>query len=118
MTFAALLLAIGLDTDSRSASAIAILTFVASFSVGLGAVTWVVIGEIMPKHATTAAGAIGISLNWTMSFIMGASFLPLQEFLSRGEDSGEGNIFFLLSCTCTLAFIATHTSYAALSRVA
>jgi hypothetical protein len=85
----------------------------------------------MPSQATTAAGALGIALNWTANFIMasrlreyvmkstdnqGASFLPVQKALSRGGKSGEGNVFYLLAGHCLLAFVAIRISYAAYDR--
>ena len=70
MIFASLLLAYGLNTDSGPISAVAMISFVSFFSVGLGPVTWVVLSEVMPSQATTAAGALGIALNWTANFVM------------------------------------------------
>ena len=70
MVIWSLLLAYGLNTDSGPISAVAMVSFVAFFSFGLGPVAWVVLSDVMPKEATTAAGAIGIALNWTMNFVM------------------------------------------------
>ena len=116
MIFSALLLVYGLNRDSGPASAVAIVSFVSFYSVGLGPVVWVVLAEVMPPEARTAAGAIGIALNWTMNFIMGSIFLPLQMWLSGGKDSGEGNIFYVFAVTCALAFVAMRQSYAAYDR--
>lgn len=65
-----LLLAYGLNTDSGPIAAVGMISFVAFFSFGLGPVAWVVLSEVMPSEATTAAGALGIALNWTVNFIM------------------------------------------------
>lgn len=70
MSVAALLLAVGLNTDAQALSVVGILSFVAAFSVGLGPVTWVVLPEVMPKHAVTAAGSVGLAINWSTNFIM------------------------------------------------
>ncbi|ORY33758.1 putative vacuolar membrane protein [Naematelia encephala] len=118
MSLASLLLAYGLNADSGPACVTAVFSFVAAFSVGLGPVTWVVLSEVMPHEATTAAGAIGIGLNWTSNFIMGSSFLPLQQLLSGGKQNGEGNIFYLICGMCVLVFVAMRASYAVYDRVA
>ena len=116
MIFASLLLVYGLNNDSGPVSAVAIVAFVSAYSVGLGPVVWVVLAEVMPPEARTAAGAVGIALNWTMNFAMGSMFLPLQMWLSGGKDLGEGNIFYVFAVTCALAFIAIRQSYTAYDR--
>ena len=75
MIFAALLLAYGLNADSGAAAATAIVSFVGSYSIGLGPVAWVALSEVMPARATTAAGALAIGLNWSLNFIMVSSFM-------------------------------------------
>ncbi|KAK1926694.1 putative vacuolar membrane protein [Papiliotrema laurentii] len=113
----ALFLAYGLNADSGPMAAVGMVSFVAFFSFGLGPVAWVVLSEVMPREATTAAGALGIALNWSMNFVMGSTFLPLQQALSRGKPSGEGNIFYLLAGNCALAFLAIKASYKAYDAV-
>jgi hypothetical protein len=66
----ALFLAYGLNADSGPMAAVGMVSFVAFFSFGLGPVAWVVLSEVMPREATTAAGALGIALNWSMNFVM------------------------------------------------
>ena len=106
MTFAALLLGYGLNADSEIASIMGILTFVCAFSVGLGPITWVVMSEVLPKHATTSAGAIGIGCNWTVAFVMvsglrtcpfvvdgmllGVEFPPVAGVVERGQSRRGG----------------------------
>ena len=116
MVFAALLLVYGLNTDSGPVSAVAIVSFVSAYSVGLGPVVWVVLAEVMPPKARTAAGAVGIALNWSLNFVMGSAFLPLQQWLSNGGKS-EGNVFYVFAVMCALAFVAIRYSYAAYERV-
>ncbi|ORY24486.1 putative vacuolar membrane protein [Naematelia encephala] len=118
MSASAFVLAFGLNASSGPACVAAILSFVAAFSIGLGPVTWVVLSEVMPHEATTAAGAIGIGLNWTTNFVMGSTFLPLQQWLSGSTESGEGNIFYVICGICALLFLTLKASYAAYDRVA
>jgi len=118
MSVAALFLAIGINASIPALSGTAILTFVACFSVGLGPVTWIVMSEVMPREARTAAGAVGLAVNWSTAFVMGSVFLPLQEWMSGGQVSGEGNIFYLFFALCATAFLAMRASYKVYDRVA
>ncbi|WVQ62040.1 uncharacterized protein L199_000174 [Kwoniella botswanensis] len=118
MSIAAVLLAFGINYDAQALSVIGVFSFVMAFSVGLGPVTWVVLPEVMPEHAVTAAGSIGLALNWTLNFCMGAVFLPLQRWMSGGRDDEEGNVFFVLAATCLGAVLAMRIAFKAQERVA
>lgn len=111
MSFAALLLAFGINTNAAGLSIVGIILFVVAFSVGLGPVTWVVLPEVMPSHAVNAAGSVGLALNWVLNFAMGAAFLPIQQTLSGGVESKEGNVFFILSVTCAIAAFAIRLTF-------
>ncbi|ORX36061.1 putative vacuolar membrane protein [Kockovaella imperatae] len=115
MAISALLLAIGLNANSGPLSATSIVSFVSFFSIGLGPVVWVVLSQVMPPQARTAAGAIGIALNWTANGLISSAFLPLQQWLSR-DGKYEGNIFYIFAVSCTVVFIAIRQSYAAFNR--
>lgn len=111
MCFAALLLAFGINTNAAGLSILGIILFVVAFSIGLGPVTWVVLPEVMPSHALNAAGSVGLALNWVLNFAMGVAFLPIQQALSGGVESKEGNVFFILSVTCAIAAFAIRTTF-------
>lgn len=44
------------------------IAFVIFFSIGLAPVAWVVLGEVLPQEARTAAGSVGVSVNWLTNF--------------------------------------------------
>ncbi|KIR55568.1 vacuolar membrane protein [Cryptococcus gattii Ru294] len=111
MCFAALLLAFGINANAAGLSILGIILFVVAFSIGLGPVTWVVLPEVMPSHALNAAGSVGLALNWVLNFAMGVAFLPIQQALSGGVESKEGNVFFILSVTCAIAAFAIRTTF-------
>ncbi|OWZ31223.1 vacuolar membrane protein [Cryptococcus neoformans c45] len=111
MCFAALFLALGINTNAAGLSIVGIILFVAAFSIGLGPVTWVVLPEVMPSHAVNAAGSVGLALNWVLNFAMGAAFLPIQQTLSGGVESREGNVFFILSVTCAIAAVVIRLTF-------
>ncbi|KAG9120143.1 hypothetical protein FRC07_004496 [Ceratobasidium sp. 392] len=103
------LLGIALDAGVTWLSSIAVLTFVASFAVGLGPVPYLMISELTPYYAVSAMSSLSMSVNWSTNFLIGAAFLPLRNFLAKlsfgdspAEGSGEGRVFYVF----TLAMIA------------
>ena len=70
MAIASLLLALGINLQIPILSVISILSFVSAFSLGLGPVPWAVCPQVIPVHARTAAGSIGLALNWSTNFMM------------------------------------------------
>jgi hypothetical protein len=109
-------LAIGLNYDLPGLSALALVSFILAFGIGTGPVTWVVLSEVLPPAARTAGGSVGISLNAITSFVVSASFIPLQEWLEGeadkdGERSGEGNVFFVFAAFCLVSLLAVRWSF-------
>ncbi|GMK57158.1 hypothetical protein CspeluHIS016_0309980 [Cutaneotrichosporon spelunceum] len=102
-------LASGLNSGGGTLSVAGMVAFVAAFSVGLGPVTWVVLGEVMPTRARPATSAVGLAVNWSTNFVVGAAFLPLQQRL--GDSSHPGNIFYLFSGACVAAVVAIQWGY-------
>lgn len=108
----AVLLAIGLNIHSATLSAVAMVSYVSFFSCGLGPVSWVVLSEVMPANATTAAGALGIALNWTLNFVMvsrsaglvikadrlGIGVFAYPASLEQGRRCGRGQCVLLVGC--------------------
>ncbi|KAF7338630.1 25S rRNA adenine-N(1) methyltransferase [Mycena venus] len=105
-----ILVGLGLNTSIVTLSSVAILTFVTSFAIGLGPVPFVMIPEVSPYHAVSALSSIALSLNWTANFLVGLVFLPLRNFLSDGEATKEGRVFYLFA-------VALFASMFSLSRV-
>jgi len=93
------LLGVGIGLNARliTLASITIVSFVASFAVGLGPVPFVMIPEVSPHYAVSALSSIGLSLNWIANFTVGLVFLPLRNFLSGGDPSKEGRVFFVFA---------------------
>ncbi|KAJ6500428.1 general substrate transporter [Mycena sanguinolenta] len=108
--FSLIIVGFGLNTSIVTLSSIAILTFVTSFATGLGPVPFVMIPEVSPYHAVSALSSIALSLNWTANFCVGLVFLPLRNFLSGGDATKEGRVFYLFA-------VALFISMFSLSRV-
>ncbi|KAJ3553577.1 hypothetical protein NM688_g3534 [Phlebia brevispora] len=97
----------GLDSGLVAVASVTILTFVASFAIGIGPVPFVMIPEVSPLHAVSALSSVGLSLNWVANFLVGLVFLPLRNLLAQGDPMKEGRIFYLFAamlafCTVVL----------------
>jgi len=87
----------GLNSGFVTLSSIAITTFVMSFAIGLGPIPFVIIPEVAPFHAVSAISSVGLSLNWSVNFFVGLTFLPLRNFLANGDPMKEGRVFYLFA---------------------
>lgn len=85
----------GLNLGLASLASIATLTFVTSYAVGLGPIPFVMIPEVSPPFAVSALSSVALSLNWIANFLVGLIFLPLRSFLSGGDPSKEGRVFYV-----------------------
>ncbi|PCH38728.1 general substrate transporter [Wolfiporia cocos MD-104 SS10] len=88
---------VGLNSGMVALASITIVTFVASFAIGIGPVPFVMIPEVSPHHAVSALSSVGLSLNWIANFLVGLVFLPLRNFLSDGDPDKEGRVFYVFA---------------------
>lgn len=54
---------------------IAVLAYVVGFAIGLGAVSWVVLSEIMSTHLRSKAFGLFVSINWGCNLVIGLTTL-------------------------------------------
>ncbi len=59
----------------------AVLAFIVFFELGLGAVPWILGGEVFPAEAKDAALSAASALNWGANFAVGLLFPAVQEYL-------------------------------------
>ncbi|KAG6575036.1 Sugar transporter ERD6-like 16, partial [Cucurbita argyrosperma subsp. sororia] len=78
-----------------------VLTYIASFSIGMGAVPWVIMSEIFPIHVKGAAGSLVVLVNWLGAWAVSYTF----NFLMSWSPSGT---FFIYSgfSLLTIVFVA------------
>ncbi|KAJ0737479.1 putative major facilitator, sugar transporter, major facilitator superfamily [Helianthus annuus] len=78
-----------------------VLIFIASFSIGMGAVPWLIMSEIFPLHIKGAAGSVAVLVNWFGAWVVSYSF----NFLINWSPAGT---FWLFSgfCVLTVIFVA------------
>ncbi|KAH9925279.1 general substrate transporter [Fomitopsis serialis] len=87
----------GLNSSLVALASVTIISFVASFAVGIGPVPFVMIPEVSPSHAVSALSSVGLSLNWIANFLVGLVFLPLRNALSQGDEDKEGRVFYVFA---------------------
>lgn len=78
MATSSILLALGLEFSVKPLSAIATLTFVASFAVGLGPVPFILASELVGPEAVGAAQSWALTANWVSTFAV-AQFFPMVD---------------------------------------
>ena len=49
-------------------------SYIVSFSLGLGAIPWLIMGELFPAHIRATASSVATLLNWSLSFIVTLCF--------------------------------------------
>ena len=77
MTLAAALMgtyfALG-DSAPPPVALVALVLYIASFSIGLGPIPWLLMAEILPSRARGVASSTATLVNWTCSFIVTETF--------------------------------------------
>jgi len=91
MGLSALVLAFGIQGDMSTISAIAVLTFVGSFGIGLGPVPFILAAELVGPEAVNATQSWALSANWISTFIV-AQFFPIVN-----ASLGKGVIYFIFA---------------------
>ncbi|WVQ80530.1 hypothetical protein IAT38_002635 [Cryptococcus sp. DSM 104549] len=111
MASASVLLAIGLNDHHKILSAVSIIAFIASFSIGLGPVPFLLVSDLAPPPAVPALSSLALSTNWITNFLVALFFLPLRDALSSpsgpGEHrrSGEGRVFYVFTAVLVLGAV-------------
>ncbi|XP_010254895.1 PREDICTED: polyol transporter 5-like [Nelumbo nucifera] len=75
-----------------------VLTFVASFSIGLGPITWVYSSEIFPLRLRAQGAAVGVAVNRVTSGVLAMTFISLYKAITIG------GAFFLYGGVATVAW--------------
>lgn len=63
------------------AAVLAVVSFVASFGIGLGPVPWLLPAELFPQDKCAMGSAVAASCNWLANFVAGQAFLPMTSAL-------------------------------------
>ncbi|KAI9279246.1 general substrate transporter [Umbelopsis sp. AD052] len=104
MAAVTLVLAWSMDTNMwPSLSAVAIIGFVAAFSVGLGPIPFLMIPELVDTQAVSTASSIALSTNWICNFVVSAGFLVVRNALGGG-----GKVFYLFAVILAIVWVIAY----------
>ena len=81
---------------------ISLMAYVASFAIGLGPVSWVVISEIFPMKVRGKAMTVAAFVNWMFNYLVSLTFLDLIERI------GSQGTFLLYALISVGAFLFIH----------
>ncbi|KAB7495526.1 Solute carrier family 2, facilitated glucose transporter member 10 [Armadillidium nasatum] len=100
---------------------LATMVYVSSYSLGIGPLTWVLMGELFPLDAREKASALVSVLNWLLAFVVTKTYFSLESSVGIIGIClvyasvcliGGGTLFFLVPETKgkSLAEIEAHFS--------
>ncbi|XP_073027673.1 sugar transporter ERD6-like 16 isoform X9 [Primulina eburnea] len=78
-----------------------VLVYVASFSIGMGAVPWVIMSEIFPIHVKGIAGSLVVLVNWSGAWAVSYTF----NFLMSWSPPGTFSVYAGF-CALAVLFVA------------
>ena len=85
MGISSVLLALGLSLDIKILSAVATLTFVAGFGLGLGPVPFILASELVGPEAVGSTQSWALAANWLATFCVAQFFPVLNSAMARGQ---------------------------------
>ncbi|XP_052180271.1 putative polyol transporter 1 [Diospyros lotus] len=80
-----------------------VLTYVASFSIGMGPITWVYSSEIFPLRLRAQGVSMGVAVNRTISGLIGMSFISLYKAVTIG------GAFFIFMAVAVITWTFVYT---------
>jgi sugar porter (SP) family MFS transporter len=86
---------------------LALLLFVCGFAIGLGAVAWVVMGEVVPTRVRSKANSLFVAENWGWNLILASTVLYAINGLGGGDsdDDKKKGVAILYFIFCGVALL-------------
>ncbi|CAG2101501.1 unnamed protein product [Medioppia subpectinata] len=81
---------------------VALISFMVTFSLGLGPIPWLLMGELLPAHVRNVASGLCSAANWLFAFLITKLFHTLLDTM---QESGTYLLFSVLCFTCAV-FVA------------
>ncbi|GMY21348.1 sugar transporter ERD6-like 8 isoform X1 [Fagus crenata] len=75
-----------------------VMVYIGFFSIGMGAVPWVIMSEVFPINLKGIAGSLVTVVNWFGSWVVSYTFNFLMDWSSYGT-------FFVYGCFCAAAIV-------------
>ncbi|WP_063856804.1 MFS transporter [Streptomyces cyaneogriseus] len=101
LSLVALGVALGLPSSPAAnvTALVFMVTYVASFAIGLGPVFWILAAELFPPESRARGGAVCALVNWAANFVVGQMFLPAADLV------GESWVFWFFAAVSTAAVV-------------
>ncbi|KAL2653494.1 hypothetical protein R1flu_021622 [Riccia fluitans] len=90
-----------MDTFVSMLSLISMLVYIISFSLGMGAIPWILMSEVLPSHVRGVAGSLATLANWGSAWAVTMTFNLMLEWSAAGS-------FWVFAgeCAFTVVFVA------------
>eukprot|EP01018_Ginkgo_biloba_P008198 Gb_25440 [translate_table: standard] len=102
------------DTFFSVLALTSLLVYIISFSLGMGAIPWIIMSEILPVNVKGVAGSIATLANWSSSWAVTMTINLLLEWSSAGSDL-QLDIGFQSKKDTSYLFAGTFWIYAAVA---
>lgn len=79
------------DTDPETAQNIgwlpltSLCIYIIAFALGFGPLPWLIMSEVMPKDLNTIASPITAAFNWSLAFLITATFNTISDGIGIGQ---------------------------------
>jgi len=95
------------ETAQGIIAVIALLLFVCGFAVGLGAVAWVVMGEVVPTRVRSKANSLFVAENWLWNLLLAGTVLSAINGLGGGssQEQQKKGVAYLYFFFCGIAVL-------------
>ncbi|KAL2621574.1 hypothetical protein R1flu_001779 [Riccia fluitans] len=77
-----------------------LLVYISAFSLGMGPIPWILLGEIFPAQVKGVAGSVATLTNWSCAWVITLAFNIVFQWSSAGAFW-----IFALACVCTVFFV-------------
>lgn len=112
MSLSSFVLGTAIVAGYKVLAAVSLSVFVAGFALGLGPIPFVILPELVPSRAVSAATSLGLTLNWTANFIVGSAFLPLRTWLSDWDTHHTGgSVFYIFAVINFVTALLVYKTY-------
>lgn len=81
------------------------LTFIGSFALSMGPVTWVLLSEIFPNRVRSAAMSIAVALQWLFNAIVAQSFPMVNGSALNGTVFNGALPYLIFASLCVVAYL-------------
>lgn len=84
---------------------VAMMCYIFFFAIGPGSIPWMIVGEFFTQAPRSAAVSLAVLVNWTANVIIGLSFLPLLNYVTKDWTFLLFSVLLLFFCVFTYMFL-------------